>query len=101
MTAEIRTSLNRLAGTTAFDAQGAANIWAGTTGFDLLGALNVRAGTTGLGLNGVCNRLAGTTGLEAQDALDSHAFGGPAADRDTWLTVTQSWALQTETWSAI
>jgi hypothetical protein len=70
MVAEMQASLNRLAGTSGLDAQGAANAWAGTSGLDLIGALNAKAGTSGLGLNAVANRLAATSGLEAQRALD-------------------------------
>jgi len=77
MAAELQASLNRLAGTTGLDAQGAANVWAGTTGLDLLGALNVKAGTVGVGLNRVCNLLAGTTGLDAQGALSLATSFGP------------------------
>lgn len=64
----LQKSMNRVAGTTGLDAQGAANVWAGTTGLDLLGALNVKNGTTGLGLNLVLNNLAGTSGLDADGA---------------------------------
>lgn len=60
---ELQAELNRLAGTTGLDAQGAANVYAGTSGFDLVGALNVAAGTAHLELQGVLNALAGTTGL--------------------------------------
>jgi len=35
--------LNRLAGTTGLDEQGAANAWAGTTGLATVGALNIKA----------------------------------------------------------
>lgn len=70
---ELQAELNRLAGTTGLDAQGAANVWAGTTGLDLVGALNAKAGTSGLGLNGVCSSLAtalgGNPSLAAQGAL--------------------------------
>ena len=69
---ELRTELNRLAGTTNLDAQGAANTYAGTTGMDLVGALNVKAGialASRLELNGVASRLAGTTDTEAASAL--------------------------------
>lgn len=58
---ELAAELNRIAGTTNLDAQGAANVWAGTTNRDLVGALNAKAGTTGLELNGVLKLLTGTT----------------------------------------
>ena len=69
--APLQWQLNRLAGTTGMDAQGAANVWAGTTGLDLIGALNHKAGITNRAemkaLLGILNQLAGTTGL-GQDA---------------------------------
>jgi hypothetical protein len=72
---DFQKTLNRLAGTTGLDAQGAANVWAGTTGLDLLGALNAKAGTTGLELNGVCRRLAttyaGSPELDYNESLDT------------------------------
>lgn len=71
MTETLRDALNRLAGTTALDAQGAANVWAGTTNLDLVGALNVKNGGTNLELAGVLNALAGTTGLEVDAAASA------------------------------
>ncbi len=71
VTAPLQWQLNRLAGTTGMDAQGAANVWAGTTGLDMVGALNYKAGITNRAemkaLLGILNQLAGTTGL-GQDA---------------------------------
>jgi hypothetical protein len=59
--------LNRLAGTTGLDSQGAANAWAGTTGLATVGALNVEAGKTTpaeyLDLQGICNELAAPAAL--------------------------------------
>lgn len=68
--------LNRLAGTTGLDEQGAANAWALTTGLATVGALNIKAeaGRTRdkfKDLDGVCNELASTTGLAAPAALRS------------------------------
>lgn len=72
---ELRTNLNRLAGTSDLDAQGAANAFAGTTQRDLVGALNAVIGTTGIELNGVIKRLAsifnGDSSLDLGDALDT------------------------------
>lgn len=72
---ELATNLNRIAGTTELDAQGAANAWAETSQNDLVGALNVVAGTTGLELNGVIKLLAFNYGgnhlLDSYDALDT------------------------------
>jgi hypothetical protein len=67
----LRTSMNRLAGTSGLDAQGAANIYAGTIGMDLVGALNTKAGNARSEwkeLAGVLNQLAGTTGLDVNEA---------------------------------
>lgn len=72
----LQADLNRLAGTTGLDAQGAANVWAGTTGRDLVGALNVVAGTVGVELNGVIKLLAATYG--GNPALDSGGALGTA-----------------------
>lgn len=68
--------LNRLAGTTGLDEQGAANAWAGTTGKAIIGALNYKVSSSRTpdkfkDLDGVCNELAGTTGLAAPAALRS------------------------------
>jgi hypothetical protein len=68
--------LNRLAGTTGLDEQGAANAWAGTTGKAIIGALNYKVSSSRTAdkfkdLDGVCNELAGTTGLAAPAALRS------------------------------
>jgi hypothetical protein len=68
--------LNRLAGTTGLDEQGAANAWASTTGMPTVGALNIKAqaGRTRdkfKDIDGICNELAGTTGLAAPAALRS------------------------------
>jgi hypothetical protein len=72
----LATELNRLAGTTGLDRQGAANVYAGTTGLGVVGALNIKASSSRTkdkfkGLNGICNELAGTTGLAAPAALRS------------------------------
>jgi hypothetical protein len=61
-------ALNRKAGTTGLDLQGAANAWAGTVGKDLLGALNAKNASTGYDLAKVLNALAGTTGLDVNGA---------------------------------
>lgn len=72
---ELQAELNRLAGTTGLDAQGAANVYAGTTGLDLVGALNAKAGNTERReLAGVLNQLAGTTGLGVNAAAAAAAF---------------------------
>ena len=68
--------LNRLAGTTGLDEQGAANAWASTTGLATVGALNIKAeaGRTRdkfKDIDGICNELASTTGLAAPAALRS------------------------------
>lgn len=68
--------LNRLAGTTGLDEQGAANAWAGTTGKATVGALNYKVSSSRTpdkfkDLDGVCNELASTTGLAAPAALRS------------------------------
>ena len=68
--------LNRLAGTTGLDEQGAANAWAGTTGKATVGALNYKVSSSRVpsafkDIDGVCNELAGTTGLAAPAALRS------------------------------
>lgn len=68
--------LNRLAGTTGLDEQGAANAWAGTTGKATVGALNYkvsssRAPSAFKDIDGICNELAGKTGLAAPAALRS------------------------------
>lgn len=68
--------LNRLAGTTGLDEQGAANAWAGTTGKATVGALNYKASSSRSpnafkDLDGICNELASTTGLAAPAALRS------------------------------
>lgn len=72
----LATELNRLAGTTGLDGQGAANVYAGTTGLGVVGALNIKASSSRTrdkfkGLNGICNELSGTTGLSALSALRS------------------------------
>jgi hypothetical protein len=61
--ATFRTSMNRLAGTTDLEAQGAAQVWANAPGMSLVGCLNKKNGTDGIELLGVVNALAGTTGL--------------------------------------
>lgn len=61
-------ALNRLAGTTGLEAQGAAQVWASAPGMDLLGCLNKKNGTSGVGLLGVLNSLAGTTALDVEGA---------------------------------
>jgi hypothetical protein len=68
--------LNRLAGTTGLDEQGAANAWAGTSGKATVGALNYKVSSSRSpnifkDIDGVCNELAGTTGLAAPAALRS------------------------------
>lgn len=70
---ELQYELNRLAGTTDLNAQGAANRIAGTTHLDLVGALNRIAGTTHLDLNGAVKAVAalygGNSSLDANGAL--------------------------------
>jgi hypothetical protein len=68
--------LNRLAGKTGLDEQGAANAWAGTTGLATVGALNIKVSASRTrnnfkDIDGVCNELAGRTGLAAPAALRS------------------------------
>jgi hypothetical protein len=68
--------LNRLAGTSGLDEQGAANAYAGTTGMPTVGALNIKASSSRTrdkfkDLDGICNELASTTGLAAPAALRS------------------------------
>ncbi len=101
MTAEIPTSINRLAGTTQMGVDRAASIYAGVTNETLVGALNIRAGNAlpnYLDLDGVANQLAGTTGFSAQAALDMLAFG-PVDTGNTWASLQGTWAQQNETWS--
>lgn len=59
----LKAALNRVAGTSGLESQGAAQVWAGAPGMALLGALNKKNGTQGLGLLAVLNDLAGTSGL--------------------------------------
>lgn len=68
---ELAAELNRLAGTTGYDAQKAANVLAGTTNQDIVGALNTAAGTTGKELNGALKALAAAWGGNA--LLDGNA----------------------------
>jgi hypothetical protein len=68
--------LNRLAGTSGLDEQGAANAYASTTGMPTVGALNIKAQAARTrdkfkDLDGICNELASTTGLAAPAALRS------------------------------
>ena len=68
--------LNRLAGTTGLDEQGAANAWASTAGLATVGALNIKASSSRTrdkfkDIDGICNELAGKTGLAAPAALRS------------------------------
>jgi hypothetical protein len=68
--------LNRLAGTTGLDEQGAANAYASTTGLATVGALNIKVEANRTrdkfkDIDGICNELAGTTGLAAPAALRS------------------------------
>jgi len=72
----LATELNRLAGTTGLDSQGAANVYASTTGLGVVGALNIKVSSSRTrdkfkDIDGVCNELAGTTGLAAPAALRS------------------------------
>lgn len=73
--ADLTAELNRLAGTTNLDAQGAANILASTTQVDLVKALNIAAGTTNLEFNAAVKALAVALGgnplLDANGALSS------------------------------
>jgi len=91
MNTSLAYELNRLAGTTGLEEQGAANAWAGTTGLALQGALNTKAGTWGIALDGVCNILGGTTGLAAPAAL-SYATN---AQSNLWS------ALALRTWGSL
>jgi hypothetical protein len=79
MADELQKTLNRLAGTSNLDAQGAANVWAGTTGMDLVGALNTKAGVWGMEFNGVCqllgSQLSNNNQLDGQGALGSIGAG--------------------------
>lgn len=68
--------LNRLAGTSGLDEQGAANAYALTTGLATVGALNIKAQAARTrdkfkDIDGICNELAGTTSLAAPAALRS------------------------------
>ena len=63
-------SLNRIAGTSGFPAQKAANLIAGTEGKSLQGALNAMCGTSGWGYVKCLNILAGTSGLDEDRAAD-------------------------------
>ena len=79
--AELTAELNRLAGSTALEATGAANAWAHTTNLELIGALNsvvtvnhpsvITDPSSMLELDGICNALAGTSDLDAQGALSA------------------------------
>lgn len=61
-------ALNRVAGTSNLDAQGAAQVWASAATLDLLGCLNKKAGNTvNKGLLGVLNQLAGTTNKDQDE----------------------------------
>lgn len=103
---ELQATLNRLAGTTGLDAQGAANVIAGTTSLDLVGALNAKAGTDGLELNGVCKALAsqydGNAGLDAQGALGSiaslDALDAPLTDAVVLLRASQFAGAEGDDW---
>jgi len=92
MNTSLAYELNRLAGTTGLDEQGAANAWAGTNGLALQGALNTRAGTWGIALDGVCNLLAGTTNLAAPAALSY------ATSSITWGTLAHRTWGSLRTW---
>jgi hypothetical protein len=65
--------LNKLAGTTGLEAQGAANVWAGTKGLELLGALNHRNESVGLGLNLVVAEITNNHGYDATLALNLYS----------------------------
>lgn len=65
---ELTHALNRVAGTVALEAQGAAQVWADAPGMELLGCLNKKNGTSGVGLLGVLNSLAGTDRLDVNAA---------------------------------
>lgn len=71
----LTSELNRLAGTTGLEAQGAAQAWSGQPGMELLGCLNAVNGTRGVGLLGVLNSLAGTVAL-GEDAAAAAITGG-------------------------
>lgn len=82
---ELQAVLNRMAGTTNMDAQGAANVICGTTQVELVKCLNVIAGTTNLAFNGAAKAVAAMYGgnplLDANDALDNASgfLGGVGA----------------------
>lgn len=82
----LQADLNRLAGTTGRDAQGAAQVWANRPGLDLLGCLNHKNGSVGLGLVAVCNALAGTSYLGV-DAAAARIPSGPPAMRIAYVGV--------------
>lgn len=87
--ADLQAELNRLAGTSGLDAQGAANVGAGTSGLDLVGALNRWAGTSGLELNGACRALATVLGGDASKdgpgALAGASALDPALSSAVWV----------------
>lgn len=68
---ELAAELNRLAGTTNLDAQGAANVLNGTSQVDLVKCMNSLAGTTNLELNGAIKAYAALKG--GNPALDSNS----------------------------
>lgn len=76
---ELHAEMNRLAGTTGLDAQGAAQIAANAPGADLIGALNRKNGSTGLDLLAVLNALAGTSHLDMNKAAASIPAGAQGA----------------------
>jgi hypothetical protein len=67
---ELAYELNRLAGTTNLDAQGAANVLADTTQVELVKALNLIAGTVGLEFNGAVKAVSAHFGSDS--SLDSN-----------------------------
>lgn len=76
---ELAAELNRLAGTTNLDAQGAANVLNGTTQVELVKCMNTLAGTTNLALNGAVKAYAALRGgnplLDANSALVGSTLG--------------------------
>jgi hypothetical protein len=88
---QLKHALNRVAGTTNLDEQGAANVWAGTVGLELLGALNKKAGTVGLGFLKVLNLLAGTVNLDQNGAAAALSNVPTAKARLTSLSVSATY----------
>lgn len=94
--AELKQTLNMLAGTTGLDEQGAANAWAGTTKLDLVGALNVRAGISQanrLGLLGALNVITGTSGLDVNGCCDILTNGRLSAANAGFESGVGNWGV--------